>query len=116
MTDRDHELDEMKQAAMGLGASASASALRQVSQLAREEGASSALDQIAILSSLSERAQTCMSVAAQAEIDGDARLAELGWLHALSLMNHMTEETAEVATPLSDNEHFFSKQVAERKH
>ena len=116
MTDRDHELDELMQAAMGLGASASASALRQVSQLAREDGTRSALDQIAILSSLSQRAQTCMSVAEQAEVEGDAKLAELGWLHALSLMNHMTEEATEVATPLSQNEHFFSIQVAGRKH
>lgn len=116
MTDRNHELDEMMQAAIGLGASASASALRNVSLLVRQDGTQSALEQTAILSSLSERAQTCMSVAAQAEAEGDAKLAELGWLHALSLMNHMTEEASEVATPLTEQEQFFSKQVASRRH
>lgn len=116
MTDRNHEIDEMMQAAMGLGASASASALRNVSQLVREDGTQSALDQIAILSSLSERAQTCMSVAAAAEVEGDAQLAEHGWLHALSLMNHMAEAATEVETPMTEQEHFFSRQVAGRRH
>jgi hypothetical protein len=116
MTDRNRELAEMMQAAMGLGASASASALRNVSQLAHEDGIQPALDQIAILSSLSERAQTCMSVAAAAEAEGDARLAEHGWLHALALMNHMTEQATEVETPMTEQEHFFSRQVAGRRH
>ena len=89
MTDRDQELEHMLHAAMGLGASASASALRNVSQLVREDSTLPALEQIAILSSMSERAQTCMIVAAHAEAEGDTKLAELGWLQALSLMNHM---------------------------
>ena len=39
MTDRKQELEQMLQATMGLGASAGASALHHVSELAREEGA-----------------------------------------------------------------------------
>ena len=116
MTDRYQELEQMLQAAMGLGAGASASALRSVSQAAEQDGTQAALEQIAILSSMSERAQTCMSVAAQAEAEGDSQLAERGWLHALSLMNQMTEEATEVETPLTEQEHFFSRQVAGRRH
>ena len=116
MTDRKQELEQMLQATMGLGASAGASALRHVSELAREEGAQPALEQIAILSSMSERAQTCMIVAAHAEAEGDTKLAELGWLQALSLMNHMAEESAELETPATEQEQFFSRQAAGRTH
>ena len=116
MTNRKHELEQMLEAALGLGPSASASALRNVSELAGKDGTQPTLEQIAILTSLSERAQTCMTVAAQAEAEGDVKLAELGWLQALSLMNHMAEESVGQETPASQEEHFSSRKVAGRLH
>ncbi|MGI9465442.1 MAG: hypothetical protein ACR2OM_15980 [Aestuariivirgaceae bacterium] len=116
MTDRNQDIDQMLHAAMGLGATASASALRDVSRLIHEDNTSLALDQIAILSSLTERAQTCLSVATQAEAEGDDKLAELGWLQALSLMNHLTEQTTGIETTVTEEEQFFAKQVAGKAH
>ena len=100
MTDRNHELDQLLQATIGLGASASATALRNVSDMHREVETSAILDQIAILSSLSERAETCLTVAAYAEAENNSPLAEQGCLQALTLMNHM----AEISTGLEPSE------------
>ena len=108
MTDRDHELDQILQAAQGLGASAGASALRHVYQLAFAGSTGSALDQIAGLSAMSERARTCMAVASKAEADGDGKLAELGWLQALSLMNYMAQDVADQDGTAADDEQIFS--------
>ena len=116
MTVRKHELDQLLQATMGLGASAGASALRTVSDLASHEGAAGVLDQIAILSSLSQRAETCMSVAAKAELSGDVKLAELGWLHSMSLLNHLATESASQGLPEAEEIQHFSRQVAGRVH
>ena len=116
MTDRKHELEQMLQATMGLGASAGASALRSVSRLADAGETSGALSQIAMQSSLSERAQTCMSVAAQAEMDGDSGLAELGWLQAMSFLNHLAAEAAEQDLSEAEDIQQFSRQIAGRVH
>ena len=57
---------------------------------------------------MSERARTCMTVAAKAEADGDGKLAELGWLQALSLMNYMAEDIADHDGAAADDERIFS--------
>ncbi|MGI9464379.1 MAG: hypothetical protein ACR2OM_10585 [Aestuariivirgaceae bacterium] len=116
MTDRNHELDQILQAAEGLGASASASALRHVYKLAFDSNTKPALDQIASLSTTSERARTCMSVATKAQNDGDGELAELGWLQALSLMNHMAEEVAAFQAVATEAGPASVKPSANRSH
>ena len=57
-----------------------------------------------------------MSVATKAQAEGDGELAELGWLQALSLMNHMAEEVAAHHTHADDSEQTFKKWATSRAH
>ena len=116
MTDRNHELDQLLHAVQGLGASASAASLRNIYQAAGEHGTRTLLDQIAGMSALSERAGMCMKVAARAEAEGDQKLAELGWLQALTFMNYLAEEAAGREAATADDSQFFSDRQVSNVH
>ncbi len=116
MSNHHQEIGENLHAVIGLGASASASALRNVSQLVQQDNTKTALDEIAILSALSARAQMCLNVAVQAEADGDAELAELGWQHAHNLMDHLARETAALETAVAEDEPHYEQRVIGQAH